>query len=156
MADARALAEDLGAQLGRLKGAGPKVRELLAISQTEALIHSVLPTLLKQQKASVARLRPDIPEEVWAKTFAVAEEAFRESARDFVELCVPIYERNFSEEEIDGMLTFYRSPVGRSVVVKLPQVTQESLAAGQSWGLAVGALIARRVAESLAEEGYKI
>jgi hypothetical protein len=35
MADARALAEDLGAQLGRLKGAGPKVVELLSMIQLD-------------------------------------------------------------------------------------------------------------------------
>jgi hypothetical protein len=36
MADARVLAEDLGAQLGRLKGAGAKVVELLAMIQLDA------------------------------------------------------------------------------------------------------------------------
>jgi predicted unusual protein kinase regulating ubiquinone biosynthesis (AarF/ABC1/UbiB family) len=35
MADARALAEDLGAQLGRLKGAGAKVAELLSMVQLD-------------------------------------------------------------------------------------------------------------------------
>lgn len=138
------------------QGKAEKVQELLAITQTESLLQSLLPALLQQQRQAMSRLRPDIPDKVWTKVLAVAEEAFRESLKDFIEAIVPIYERNFSEEEIDGMLTFYRTPVGRSVVKKLPRVTQESMIAGQQWGMAVGQEVHRRMVEELAEAGYQI
>jgi hypothetical protein len=133
-----------------------RIRELLELSQTEALIQSILPSLLQQTRSSISQLRPDIPDTVWDRTIEVAEDTFRESIAGFVEQCVPVYARNFSDEEIDGMLEFYRTPVGRSVVAKLPQVTQESMMIGQSWGNAVGQEVVRRVLETLSDEGYKI
>jgi hypothetical protein len=133
-----------------------KIRELLAITQTESLVQQVLPVVLKQMRGMVSRLRPDIPEAVWEETMAEAEVVFRESIDAFIETTIPIYERNLTEEEIDGMLAFYRTAVGQSVVKKLPRLTQESMLAGQQWGVAVNEEMRKRMVEKLAEEGYRI
>ena len=38
---------------------------------------------------------------------------------------VEVYRNTFTAAEIEGMLKFYDSPVGRSVIVKQPQATQQ-------------------------------
>ncbi|GAB4394828.1 MAG: hypothetical protein Tsb0032_23580 [Kiloniellaceae bacterium] len=149
---ALAVAGPAGAQTSKQE----KIRELLEISQTETLLNEVLPVLLHQQKAAISGLRPDIPEEAWDLALEEAEAAFRESIAAFLEKTIPIYDRHLTEEEVDGLLAFYRTPVGRSVIRKLPQVTQESMIAGQQWGLAVGEEVQRRIHERLKLEGYKI
>ncbi|MFZ5519943.1 MAG: DUF2059 domain-containing protein [Pseudomonadota bacterium] len=40
---------------------------------------------------------------------------------------VRVYEESFSQEEIDGMIAFYRSPVGRSITAKMPTVMNRSM-----------------------------
>jgi uncharacterized protein len=37
-----------------------------------------------------------------------------------------IYRRNFTQQEVDDMLAFYRSPTGRAVVDKLPATIQQA------------------------------
>ena len=133
-----------------------KIRTLLELSQTENLFQQLLPTILNQTQAAVREMRPDIPDEVWAIVMEEGEAAFRESLGAFIEKSVPIYERNFTEAEIDGMLAFYGSEVGRSVVKKLPKITAESMAIGQQWGMAVGQEIQRRMLSKLSDEGYQI
>lgn len=133
-----------------------KVRELLALTQTESMIQQLLPVAVQQARSMVSRLRPDIPKAVWDRTMAEMEVAFRESIWEFIEEVIPIYEQNLTEEEVDGMLAFYRTPVGQSVVKKLPKLTQESMLAGQQWGIAVHERMHKRMVEKLADEGYKI
>lgn len=133
-----------------------KVRELLELSQTESLFQQVLPTLLQQSQTQVKMLRPDIPDEVWALVFEEGEAAFRASVGAFIEQLVPVYDRIFTEAEIDGMLAFYASEVGQSVVKKLPQVTVEAAMLGQRWGFAVGEEIHKRMLSKLRDEGYRI
>jgi uncharacterized protein len=41
-----------------------------------------------------------------------------------------VYAKNFTLEEIQGLVKFYESPLGQRVVKVLPQVIQESQAAG--------------------------
>jgi hypothetical protein len=44
---------------------------------------------------------------------------------------VALYTKNFSEEELDGMLTFYNSPVGQAVLTKMPSMLNESMQIAQ-------------------------
>ena len=46
---------------------------------------------------------------------------------DFVKL----YSDAYSEEELDGILAFYHSPVGRTMLARAPQLTDQSIAISQ-------------------------
>lgn len=67
-----------------------------------------------------------------------------------VDLIVPVYDRNFTDAEIDGMLAFYSSPVGRKMLAKLPVVLQESMEVGQTWG----AELSKKIMQRLQQKGY--
>ena len=69
---------------------------------------------------------------------------------DLVNMVVPVYDRNFTSEEIEGMLTFYSSSVGQKVLAKLPVVLQESMQIGRAWGEELG----KRVIQRLQQKGY--
>lgn len=40
---------------------------------------------------------------------------------------VPIYDRYFTEEELKGLVTFYRSALGRKLLMVTPQIMQDSM-----------------------------
>jgi hypothetical protein len=46
-------------------------------------------------------------------------------------LYVQLYRESFSDEEIAGMLAFYQSPTGQSVVLKMPGLLQKTVGAMQ-------------------------
>ncbi|MEO3430054.1 DUF2059 domain-containing protein [Pelagibius sp. CAU 1746] len=132
------------------------IRELLETSQTEALLREVLPDVLQHQKAVLSEVLPEVPEEVWDLALKEAEAAFRESIDAFLEQTIPIYDAYLTEEEVAALLAFYRTPEGRSVVQKLPLVTQEAMGASHQWGMAVGEEVRRRIIDRLKAEGYRI
>ena len=72
------------------------------------------------------------------------------------DLIVPIYARYFTLSEIEELLDFYRTPIGRKTIEVMPLLTQESMQVGQSWGMAIGPVIGRRVSERLAAEGIEV
>src|SRR4029077_1866889 len=45
---------------------------------------------------------------------------------------IEVYRNTFSQHEVDGMLTFYRSEVGQAVITKLPNAMQQSMTSIQS------------------------
>ncbi|HET6433044.1 DUF2059 domain-containing protein [Dyella sp.] len=47
---------------------------------------------------------------------------------------VPIYQRHFTGQEVEGLLKFYRSPLGRKVISEMPAAMAEAMKAGQQWG----------------------
>ncbi len=45
---------------------------------------------------------------------------------------VEIYARNFTEEQIDDIVTFYKTPTGAAMLEKLPAITTEGMQAAQA------------------------
>jgi hypothetical protein len=45
---------------------------------------------------------------------------------------IEVYRNTFSQHEVDGMLTFYRSEVGQAVIAKLPTAMQQSMTSIQT------------------------
>ena len=69
---------------------------------------------------------------------------------DLADIVAPIYSKYYTDEELTKLIEFYKSPLGRKVVEKLPMITQDSYAAGEEWGKK----ISERVVARLKEKGY--
>lgn len=54
-----------------------------------------------------------------------------------------VYMESYSEAEIDTILEFYASPVGKKMVAETPSITQKSMQIGQMWGMQLQPLMAK-------------
>jgi len=75
---------------------------------------------------------------------------FRERAKEkgFDEISrklMPVYLKHFTEEEIDGLIEFYESDIGKSLIKKTPLIMSESMEIGAEWGGQIGKEIAEEV-----------
>lgn len=50
------------------------------------------------------------------------------------ELYIPIYDKYYTEEDIDNLIKFYQSSTGKKVTSVMPQMLNESMEAGKKWG----------------------
>jgi hypothetical protein len=50
----------------------------------------------------------------------------------FEPMMIEVYRNTFSQLEVDGMLTFYRSEAGQAVIAKLPAAMQQTMTSMQS------------------------
>lgn len=55
-----------------------------------------------------------------------------------LDLAIPIYDKYFSLEDIEGLTKFYETPLGKKAISVLPQVVLETQAAGKKYGEEVG------------------
>lgn len=118
------------------------IRRLLTLTGSGQLGVQVI----QQMFASFKRSMPEVPEKFW-------DEFMKEvDADEMIELVVPIYDKYLTHDEIKIIITFYETPVGKKMIALLPQIMQESMAAGQQWGKEIG----ERVIKKLKADGYKI
>ncbi len=85
----------------------------------------------------------------------ISDEFWNEFAKeikpdDLVNLIIPVYEKYYTEDDIDQMIAFYKTPVGKKMIEVLPKVSQESMAVGQAWGKDLG----EKVVVKMKEKGY--
>lgn len=103
------------------------IRKLIELTGGSKIGMQILTKMLDMFKT----MSPEVPEAAW-------EEMLKEfSPETLVELTVPIYEKHLTHEDIKGLITFYESPLGRKVIAAMPAVMQESMEAGQQWGVEI-------------------
>lgn len=128
------------------------IEAFIEISGAEAMgdqiINQMIDAWMPVAKTSFPQVPPDVIVEL-------LDEMRREMIHaDLTPLIIPIYDRHFTAEDIEGLLAFYRSPLGQRMIEKMPIIMQESFAVGQAWGSEIGERIGQRFAERLLEEGY--
>lgn len=88
-----------------------------------------------------------IPEAFWTEM----ESAMLKSGKDdLLEMFTPIYQKHLTEADLKGIIAFYQTPAGKKLAEKTPLITQESMQAGQAWGMKLG----KQIVEKLKEKGY--
>lgn len=57
---------------------------------------------------------------------------------NFVDLVVPVYDKYYTREEIDGLIQFYKTPLGQKMVAIAPKLSADLQAEGRKWGQQMG------------------
>ena len=117
------------------------IHRLLEVTGAIAMGSQMVDQLLSIQ----AQAQPSIPAEVWAD---IRQEI---DFSEFEPAMVHIYDKHFSAAEIEGLLTFYESDIGRRFIEIQPAIVQDSMAAGQAWALG----IQEKLRAKLEKRGFK-
>ena len=65
--------------------------------------------------------------------------------KELVDLTVPIYDKHLTEEEVEGLLEFYSTPVGQKFASVQGDIMQEARAAGERWSRQKAMEVARKL-----------
>jgi hypothetical protein len=113
-----------------------------AAQPSEAQVRKLLETIgvgkmlsqMNTQMAGVMRQSlPCVPAGYW-QGFVDA------SATDqLIGTMVPVYQKHFTAEDIEGLQKFYASPLGQKVITEMPVTLAEGTQAGRQWGQQRGA-----------------
>src|SRR6266404_6163733 len=111
-----------------------RIRELIEVTGAKNLGQQLIEAGMEQFRSSVQDSQPNNPR---AKQFADAFVARFQKHFDpdsLTEHVIPIYDKYLTTEDLKGLLDYYRSPLGQSMLKALPEVTRESQAAGFALG----------------------
>ena len=111
-----------------------KLDEMFRLTKMDEM----MPQMMSQVKAMIAQQMSEMNLPAEAK--AAAQES-QDRIMDLVTerlswekmkpAYVQLYTEIFNDEELDGMLAFYRSPAGRAMLEKMPQLMSKSMALAQ-------------------------
>ncbi len=134
------------------------ILELMSATGAADLGEQMSLAMAQQMTQALRAARPDIP----PRAFDIVNEEVRAAIQvemtngSFEKLVTPLYHKYFTFNEIVELLAFYDTAIGKKTIEVMPQLTQESMAIGQSWGAVIGAQIGQQITRRLAEEGIEI
>ena len=107
-------------------------KEIILAKGTSAGFDSVGPSVVEKAKSVYLQLNPSLSRdlnEVAAKLKLEYAPRFAEPLNE----AAKAYASKFTEQELKEILAFYKSPVGKKVVVQEPQIIEESLSDVDRW-----------------------
>ncbi|MCL2219227.1 MAG: DUF2059 domain-containing protein [Chitinispirillia bacterium] len=110
------------------------VIKFMKVSGVDKLAEQMMDMMIAQMKGRV--VTKTLPDAYWDK--------FRKSVdtNEMIQLCIPVYEKYYTHDEIKQLIKFYQSPVGQKSVKVAPQIMAEAMMIGQQWGAKIGGQIA--------------
>jgi hypothetical protein len=110
------------------------IKQLLEVAQARKLVDSVMAQMdnLMQQTIAQATRGQKIPAKVQKDIDQQRAEmvTMMKELLDWAKLepmYVRIYQKTFSQQEVDGMIAFYKTPAGQAVMSKMPAAMQNTI-----------------------------
>lgn len=134
----------LSAQGGSAPTKKALAREVLQLTRAAEQALTVMEKAVEGQRG----MNPEIPGVFWDRFL----ERAKEQKGELLDMLMPVYEEAFSLEDLQGLVAFYRSPIGRRLIEAQPTLVQASMEVGERWGAQLGG----EVGEELQKEGVKL
>jgi uncharacterized protein len=114
------------------------IRRLLDLVGTKAMVTQTVESMSASMKPVLKNSLPagDYRDKLVDLFFA--KFLAKMDVQHLLDLAVPIYDRNFSHEEIRNLIAFYQTPLGQKTVSTLPKLTAELQKEGGKWGEELG------------------
>src|SRR5262245_25632505 len=114
------------------------IRKLLDLVGTKALVSQTIDSMSKSIKPLLTNSLP--PGEYREKLVDLffAKFTTKTNVDHLLDLAVPVYDKNFSHQEIRALIDFYQTPLGQKTITALPKVTAEMQEQGRKWGEELG------------------
>ena len=93
--------------------------------------------------------------EALARSAEIAATVVQEVLADasLLDEIIPIYEKYFTHEEVQQLLAFHESPIGKKSIEVMPQLMAEGMQVGQRWAMRVMPEVQEKVLAQMREDG---
>jgi len=104
-----------------------KILELMEIIGAKNIGRQVAVSFSQQLSYGLKQAQPDIDPEAFKIVASITDEELSKHSGELRDKMVPLYAKHFTEADLDALLAFYRSAIGRKTVETMPALMQESM-----------------------------
>jgi hypothetical protein len=130
-------------------------RELITVKGGTVIYEPIVRGVIEQARRVLLQSNPTLVtplNEVAAKLRA----EYANRGDELVERAARMYAARFTERELKDALAFYKSPLGRKMVVEEPKILDESLKDAQDWANRLSEEIIGKFRAEMKKKGHEI
>ncbi|QIB32860.1 DUF2059 domain-containing protein [Ancylobacter pratisalsi] len=129
--------------------------QLLVANGEASSFESLIPGIIEQAAGSFVQANPDLIRDLREVAQQLAPE-YEKRRTEIVQILARTYAAQFTVEELNELLTFYNSPVGRKLVERRQQILDDGLRNIQAWSAKFSREMEARVREEMKKRGFTI
>ena len=130
-----------------------KISEFMDVIGLENISRQVSMSVAKQLALGLKQAQPDIDPKAFEIVLSISNEVLDARSDELLKKMVPLFAKRFTEAELDELLAFYRSPIGRKTTEAMPALMQESMELAATEAQSSVPEIKEKVSERLRKDG---
>ena len=108
-------------------------RDIVVVTHTVDNTRKLMPTFMGQVRDMLVKMDPTHTKDVDI-ILQRSSQKMDDQLASFADLAAAVYAREFSEEDLQAVLAFDKSPAGQHLIDKQPEIAQAMAKVGQQWG----------------------
>ncbi len=137
-----------------------RIRTLVELTDVAAITQQIVNvTVLQLTQADNQKTDHPIPEKDLKRLSTVASEILGEMMSrpgGLTEFLTSMYDKYYSAGDINSLLSFYRSPIGKKTLAVGPKIMAESMVFAQNWMQSISEEFHSQLKERLNKEGISL
>jgi hypothetical protein len=108
-----------------------KVHEYFQVMGLHKMMEDLLPAVTNNMTNTMRQANPNLPPDIGEIIGKVVSDTMRPLLPQMEASTEKIYADTLTDEEVDASIKFYKTPVGQSLLKKMPTLTAQGMQAGQ-------------------------
>jgi hypothetical protein len=130
-----------------------KAKEFIAAAHSVRLADQMLTLMEKPLSQLIEKVNPGRGQEIADLLREKLFPAMRERLPEFTDLASHVYAKHFTAADLDQLIAFYDSPIGKKLLAEQPAMLAEMNAVAQAWGQNLAMDVMRKLAPEFQKRG---
>ena len=136
-------------------GAVAAAREVVELKGGTAMFDPIIVGVVEQTKVALVQTNPQLSRDLDAVSAQLRGE-YAPRREELVAEAAKFYAQRFTEAELKELVAFFKTPVGKKMVVQEPQALDETFQFVQQWSQRVGEEIMNRFRAEMKKKGHNL
>jgi uncharacterized protein len=136
-------------------GAVAAARELVELKGAGQMFDPIIVNIVEQTKGVLLQTNPMLSKDLTDVSTALRGE-FVPRSRELLAEAAKFYAQRFTEAELKELVTFYKTPIARKMVVQEPQALDETFKFVEQWSTRVGEDVMNRFRVEMKKKGHNL
>jgi len=114
-------------------GSKEDIEKFLDVMDTREMMENVLQAMTKQMQKIVhqqVQKQPNLPPDAEARLDKMMEDNVKNfPTEELIKTMIPVYQKHLTKGDVDGLVAFYSSTIGKKVLKEMPSMTSEAMQA---------------------------
>ena len=130
-------------------------KEVIAVKGGTAIYEPIVPGVIEKAKRVLMQTNPTLGKPMNEIAAALRAE-YASRTEELVNEAAKLYALRFTEQELNELLAFYKTPLGRKMVMEEPGILDESLQNAQRWANRLSEEIIGKFRAEMKKKGHEI
>jgi uncharacterized protein len=130
-------------------------REVMTIKGANSMTDPLVRGVIESVKNSLVPTNPNLTRELNDVATALHKELDGRTS-EVVEQMAQAYAARFTEQDLKGLLTFYKSPLGQKFIKEEPIALEDGLKRAQQWADAFADTVMTRMRSEMQKKGHRL